>query len=49
LDPGKPYQPGAVNLELFDTPADAASECLHIAENIRALQNAQHFYCEGKQ
>ena len=48
LDPVKPYQPGAVNLELFDTPPDATNECLHIAENIRALQNAQHFYCEGE-
>ena len=48
LDPVKPYQPGAVNLELFDTPPDATNECLHIAENIRALQNAQRFYCEGE-
>lgn len=47
LDPKKTYQPGAVKLELFNTPSRAANECLHIAENIRALQNAQHFYCEG--
>ena len=47
LDPKKPYQPGAVNLELFDMPPQAINECLHIAENRRALQNAQHFYSEG--
>jgi hypothetical protein len=47
LDPKQTYQPGAVNLELFDTPPQATNECLHIAENRRALQNAQHFYSEG--
>ncbi len=47
LDPKKPYQPGAVNLELFNTPPQVIKECLHISENIRALQNVQNFYCEG--
>ncbi|MBY0473530.1 MAG: urea carboxylase-associated family protein [Nitrosomonas sp.] len=47
LDPKKPYQPGTVNLELFNTPPQAIKECLHISENIRALQNVQNFYCEG--
>lgn len=45
LDPGKSYQPGAIHLELFDTPPEAVTECLRIAENIRALHNTQHFYC----
>ncbi|SEP93928.1 urea amidolyase associated protein UAAP1 [Nitrosomonas ureae] len=47
LDSKKPYQPGMVNLELFNTPPEAIKECLHISENIRALHNAQNFYCEG--
>jgi len=47
LDPRPSYQPGAGNLGLFDTPADAVNECLQIAENMRALQNAKHFYCES--
>lgn len=46
LDPRPSYQPGAVDLELFNTPAEALNECLQIAENRRALQNAKHFYCE---
>ncbi|MEK7772145.1 MAG: urea amidolyase associated protein UAAP1 [Pseudomonadota bacterium] len=45
LDPGKSYQPGAIHLELSDTPPEAVTECLRIAENIRALHNTQHFYC----
>lgn len=45
LDPDKSYQPGAIHLELFDTPPEAVTECLRIAENIRALHNTQHFYC----
>ena len=45
LDSGKSYQPGAIHLELFDTPPEAVTECLRIAENIRALHNTQHFYC----
>jgi len=47
LDPKQFYQPGAVNLELFNTPPETATECLHIAENVRALHNTQHFYCGG--
>lgn len=46
LDPRSVYQPGAVELALFDTLPQATSECLRIAENNRALQNTQHFYCE---
>ena len=45
LDPKTSYQPGAVNLEVFDTPPEAITECLHISENTRALKNTQHFYC----
>ena len=45
LDPKASYQPGAVNLAVFNTPAEAATECLHSAENTRALKNTQHFYC----
>ena len=45
LDPKTSYQPGAVNLAVFNTPAEAIPECLHIAENTRALKNTQHFYC----
>lgn len=47
LDSKPTYESGAVNLELFSTPPDAVNECLQIAENLRALQNAKHFYCEG--
>lgn len=47
LDPKKTYQPGAILLEVFNTPPDAIKECLHISENNRALQNAQNFYGEG--
>ncbi|MBY0498107.1 MAG: urea carboxylase-associated family protein [Nitrosomonas sp.] len=47
LDPKKTYQPGMVDLELLNTPPEAIKECLHISENIRALHNAQNFYCEG--
>lgn len=47
LDTKKTYQPGAISLEVFNTPPDAIKECLHIDENIRALQNAQNFYGEG--
>lgn len=47
LDSKPTYESGAVNLELFITPPDAVNECLQIAENLRALQNAKHFYCEG--
>ncbi|SEF50493.1 urea amidolyase associated protein UAAP1 [Nitrosomonas ureae] len=47
LDPKKPYQPSMVSLELSNTPPEAIKECLHISENIRALHNAQNFYCEG--
>lgn len=47
LDAKKTYRPGAIHLELFNTPPDAIKECLHINENTRALQNAQNFYGEG--
>lgn len=47
LDSKPTYESGPVNLELFSTPPDAVNECLQIAENLRALQNAKHFYCEG--
>jgi len=45
LDSKVSYQPGAVNLAVFNTPAEAIAECLHIAENTRALKNTQQFYC----
>lgn len=47
LDPKQSYQPGAIELELFNTSAEVANQCSQIAENIRALQNAKHYYCEG--
>lgn len=44
LDTKPLYQPGAVQLELFHTSADALQSCLHIAENQRALINTENYY-----
>ncbi len=46
LDTQTVYQPGAVELALFDTTPQALDACLGIAENHRAWQNTQHFYGE---
>ena len=46
LDTRPVYQPGTVELALFDTPSQALNACLDIAENHRAWQNTQHFYGE---
>jgi urea carboxylase-associated protein 2 len=49
LDTKPTYQPGAVDLAVFVTPAEAASACQQIAENIRGLHNTHQFYhpCGG--
>lgn len=48
LDPAKTYQPGAISLAMFATPADVKEECAHIAENARGLENTKRFYsCSG--
>ncbi|HNO76113.1 urea amidolyase associated protein UAAP1 [Nitrosomonas mobilis] len=48
LDPAKSYQPGAISLAMFATPADVKEECAHIAENARGLENTKRFYsCSG--
>ena len=54
LDPAETYHPGAINLTAFTTPSAAsgdfrggATECTHIAENARALQNTQRLYACG--
>lgn len=48
LDSAKTYQPGAIRLSMFATPADVKTECAQIAENVRGLQNTQHYYaCSG--
>ncbi|PSJ18870.1 urea amidolyase associated protein UAAP1 [Nitrosomonas supralitoralis] len=48
LDPAEIYQPGAIRLAMFVTPIDVKNECAQIAENLRGLQNTQHFYaCSG--
>lgn len=48
LDSADSYQPGDINLALFETPPEANAECTRIAENMRGLQNTQRFYtCHG--
>lgn len=48
LDTAESYQPGDVNLTLFETSPEANTECARIAENMRAFQNTQRFYaCHG--
>ncbi|GJL70835.1 MAG: urea carboxylase [Nitrosomonas sp.] len=48
LDTAESYQPGDVNLTLFETSPEANMECARIAENMRAFQNTQRFYaCHG--
>lgn len=49
LDTRTVYQPGAVELALFDTQPQALDACLGISENHRAWQNTQHFYGEVTQ
>ncbi len=49
LDTKPTYQPGAVDLAAFVTPAEAVSACQHIAENVRGLHNTHQLYhpCGG--
>ena len=48
LDTAESYQPGDINLTLFETSPEANTECARIAENMRAFQNTQRFYaCHG--
>lgn len=51
LDTKPTYQPGAVDLSVFVTPATAVSACQQIAENVRGLHNTHRFYhpCGGAQ
>ena len=51
LDTKPAYQPGAVDLAAFVTPAAAVSACQQIAENVRGLHNTHRFYhpCGGAQ
>lgn len=44
LDPADHYHPGPVNLALFVTPPEKATECASVAENVRAQHNT-HRYC----
>lgn len=49
LDPAETYRPGVVSLAVFATPHEASTECAHITENMRGLQNTRRLYacCGG--
>ena len=49
LDTKSTYQPGAVDLAAFVTPAAAVLACQQIAENVRGLHNTDQLYhpCGG--
>ena len=44
LDTKTTYQPGAVDLAAFVTPATTVSTCQQIAENVRGLYNTHQLY-----
>jgi len=48
LDPAPTYRPGAVRLAAFATTEVLSTECAHIPENARGLQNTRRLYaCHG--
>ncbi|SET25827.1 hypothetical protein SAMN05216326_11751 [Nitrosomonas marina] len=47
LNPADKYQPGAIGLSLYVTPAGAFENCKKIPENSRGFQNTQRFYESG--
>ncbi|MCP5243047.1 urea amidolyase associated protein UAAP1 [Nitrosomonas sp.] len=47
LNRSETYQPGTVELSLYETPSDRAAKCLQIAENRRGMENTQRYYVSG--